>query len=167
MSPTVPQVTGTEPGTAPVRCALYEFTAWTVGVTVRDSWSSCGVVTSALGGYANDRKHHQQHDHDHDHERARTVRRHEGVRGGAQDVPQTGGASIEQGRRFPPRAFVERAEEVLDAFGALRGVYKHVGREAGLASWFRKWAGCKRGKTIGGAGVTDESMLSMAAPRPS
>ncbi|MFJ8358206.1 helix-turn-helix domain-containing protein [Streptomyces sp. NPDC093984] len=49
-------------------------------------------------------------------------------------------ASIEQGRRFPPRAFVERAEEVLDAFGALRGVYKHVGREAGLASWFRKWA---------------------------
>ncbi|MFF4210419.1 helix-turn-helix domain-containing protein [Streptomyces sp. NPDC001796] len=49
-------------------------------------------------------------------------------------------ASIEQGRRFPPRAFVERAEEVLDAFGALRGVYKHVGREAGLASWFRRWA---------------------------
>ena len=49
-------------------------------------------------------------------------------------------ASIEQGRRFPPRAFVERAEEVLDAFGALKGVYKHVGREQGLASWFRQWA---------------------------
>ena len=30
-------------------------------------------------------------------------------------------ASIEQGRRFPPPDFVERAEEVLDAFGALRG----------------------------------------------
>ena len=34
--------------------------------------------------------------------------------------PQTV-ASIEQGRRFPPPEFVERAEEVLDAFGALRG----------------------------------------------
>ncbi|MGW4820312.1 helix-turn-helix domain-containing protein [Streptomyces sp. NPDC004227] len=49
-------------------------------------------------------------------------------------------ASIEQGRRFEPRVFVERAEEVLDAFGALKGVYKHVGREKGLASWFRQWA---------------------------
>ncbi|MFF7903417.1 Scr1 family TA system antitoxin-like transcriptional regulator [Streptomyces sp. NPDC088817] len=49
-------------------------------------------------------------------------------------------ASIKQGRRFPPRVFVERAEEVLDAFGALKGVYKHVGREKGLASWFRQWA---------------------------
>ena len=49
-------------------------------------------------------------------------------------------ASIEQGRRFPPRVFVERAEQVLDAFGALKGVYKHVGREKGLASWFRQWA---------------------------
>ncbi|MGV9248188.1 helix-turn-helix domain-containing protein [Streptomyces sp. NPDC003710] len=49
-------------------------------------------------------------------------------------------ASIEQGRRFPPRVFVERAEEVLDAFGALKGAYKHVGREKGLASWFRQWA---------------------------
>ncbi|MFJ2307340.1 Scr1 family TA system antitoxin-like transcriptional regulator [Streptomyces sp. NPDC087787] len=49
-------------------------------------------------------------------------------------------ASIEQGRRFPPRVFVERAEEVQDAFGALKGVYKHVGREKGLASWFRQWA---------------------------
>ncbi|GHA00158.1 helix-turn-helix domain-containing protein [Streptomyces echinoruber] len=49
-------------------------------------------------------------------------------------------ASIEQGRRFPPRVFVERAEEVLDAFGALKGVYKHVSREKGLASWFRQWA---------------------------
>jgi transcriptional regulator with XRE-family HTH domain len=49
-------------------------------------------------------------------------------------------ASIEQGRRFPPRVFVERAEQVLDAFGALKGAYKHVGREKGLASWFRQWA---------------------------
>ncbi|GAA2632224.1 hypothetical protein GCM10009863_55240 [Streptomyces axinellae] len=29
-------------------------------------------------------------------------------------------AAIEQGRRFPPRRFIERAEEVLDAFGALK-----------------------------------------------
>ncbi|MFD8392054.1 helix-turn-helix domain-containing protein [Streptomyces sp. NPDC059680] len=49
-------------------------------------------------------------------------------------------ASIEQGRRFPPRSFVERAEEVLDAFGVLRSVYKHATREKGLASWFRQWA---------------------------
>jgi transcriptional regulator with XRE-family HTH domain len=49
-------------------------------------------------------------------------------------------ASIEQGRRFPPRVFVERAEEILDAFGVLKGVYKHATREKGLASWFRQWA---------------------------
>ncbi|MFE1315160.1 Scr1 family TA system antitoxin-like transcriptional regulator [Streptomyces sp. NPDC058755] len=49
-------------------------------------------------------------------------------------------ASIEQGRRFPPRAFVERAEEILDAFGVLKAVYKHATREKGLASWFRQWA---------------------------
>ncbi|CAL9594187.1 helix-turn-helix domain-containing protein [Streptomyces sp. enrichment culture] len=49
-------------------------------------------------------------------------------------------AGIEQGRRFPPRAFVERAEEVLDAFGALTAAYTHASREKGLASWFRQWA---------------------------
>ncbi|MCC5031780.1 helix-turn-helix domain-containing protein [Streptomyces sp. WAC 00631] len=49
-------------------------------------------------------------------------------------------ASIEQGRRFPPDNFVERAEEVLDAFGALRGAAKHLTRRPGLASWFRRWA---------------------------
>ncbi|NBM19455.1 helix-turn-helix transcriptional regulator [Streptomyces sp. GC420] len=49
-------------------------------------------------------------------------------------------ASIEQGRRFPTRDFVERAEEVLDAFGALRGAARHISREPGLASWFRQWA---------------------------
>ncbi|MEV7339383.1 helix-turn-helix transcriptional regulator [Streptomyces sp. NPDC093544] len=48
-------------------------------------------------------------------------------------------ASIEQGRRFPQRRFVERSEEVLEAFGVLQEVYKHAGRETGLASWFRKW----------------------------
>lgn len=49
-------------------------------------------------------------------------------------------ASIEQGRRFPPPEFVERAEEVLDAFGALRGAARHLSRQPGLASWFRQWA---------------------------
>ncbi|MGV9389661.1 helix-turn-helix domain-containing protein [Streptomyces olivaceus] len=49
-------------------------------------------------------------------------------------------ASIEQGRRFPPGDFVDRAEEVLDAFGALRGAARHLSRQPGLASWFRQWA---------------------------
>lgn len=49
-------------------------------------------------------------------------------------------ASIEQGRRFPPSDFVKRAEEILDAFGALRGAARHLSRRPGLASWFRQWA---------------------------
>ncbi|MFJ8544996.1 Scr1 family TA system antitoxin-like transcriptional regulator [Streptomyces sp. NPDC093586] len=49
-------------------------------------------------------------------------------------------ASIEQGRRFPPADFVDRAEEILDAFGALRGAARHLSRQPGLASWFRQWA---------------------------
>jgi transcriptional regulator with XRE-family HTH domain len=49
-------------------------------------------------------------------------------------------ASIEQGRRYPPSDFVERAEEVLDAFGALRAAARHLSRQPGLASWFRQWA---------------------------
>ncbi|MCF6525012.1 helix-turn-helix transcriptional regulator [Streptomyces sp. JJ36] len=53
--------------------------------------------------------------------------------------PETVG-SIEQGRRFPPADFVERAEEVLDAFGALRGAARHLSRRPGLAHWFRQWA---------------------------
>ncbi|MFE2022473.1 helix-turn-helix domain-containing protein [Streptomyces sp. NPDC059499] len=49
-------------------------------------------------------------------------------------------ASIEQGRRMPTAHFVERAEDVLDAFGVLRAVVRHVGRQPGLAAWFRAWA---------------------------
>ncbi len=49
-------------------------------------------------------------------------------------------ASIEQGRRFPPVDFVERAEQTLDAFGTLRGAARHLSRQPGLASWFRQWA---------------------------
>ncbi|MFJ8646311.1 Scr1 family TA system antitoxin-like transcriptional regulator [Streptomyces sp. NPDC093546] len=49
-------------------------------------------------------------------------------------------ASVEQGRRFPTRQFVEKVEEVLDAFGALRKAYRHLTRKPGLAVWFHKWA---------------------------
>lgn len=49
-------------------------------------------------------------------------------------------ASIEQGRRFPPPAFVDRADEVLDAFGVITAAAKHLSRQRGLAKWFRHWA---------------------------
>lgn len=49
-------------------------------------------------------------------------------------------ASIEQGRRLPPPDFVEKSEEALDAFGVLRAAAQHVGRQPGLAAWFREWA---------------------------
>ncbi|MGW2294840.1 helix-turn-helix domain-containing protein [Streptomyces violaceorubidus] len=49
-------------------------------------------------------------------------------------------ASIEQGRRFPPKDLVERGEEVLDAGGVLRAAAKYLTRRVGLASWFREWA---------------------------
>lgn len=47
---------------------------------------------------------------------------------------------VEQGRRLPPGDFVERAEEVLDAFGVLRAAARHMARKPGLAAWFRLWA---------------------------
>lgn len=50
-------------------------------------------------------------------------------------------ASIEQGRRYPQREYVERAEELLDAFGVLRAASKHLVRKPGLAAWFNQWAG--------------------------
>ncbi|MEU7027856.1 helix-turn-helix transcriptional regulator [Streptomyces sp. NPDC046275] len=49
-------------------------------------------------------------------------------------------SSVEQGRRFPSPDFVDRAEEVLDAFGTIKGAAKHLSREPGLANWFRRWA---------------------------
>ncbi|MGW4777576.1 helix-turn-helix domain-containing protein [Streptomyces filamentosus] len=49
-------------------------------------------------------------------------------------------ASIEQGRRIPSKKFVEKAEEVLDAFGVIRAAAKHLTRRAGLAKWFEEWA---------------------------
>ncbi|WP_079151839.1 helix-turn-helix domain-containing protein [Streptomyces sp. RTd22] len=50
-------------------------------------------------------------------------------------------ASIEQGRRFPQREYVDRAEELLDAFGVLRAAAKCLVRKPGLAAWFNQWAG--------------------------
>ncbi|MGP2439260.1 helix-turn-helix domain-containing protein [Streptomyces sp. JW3] len=49
-------------------------------------------------------------------------------------------ASVEQGRRMPTPTFVLRLEAALDAFGVLRAMARHVGRERGLAVWFQEWA---------------------------
>ncbi|MEE4543332.1 helix-turn-helix transcriptional regulator [Streptomyces sp. V4-01] len=49
-------------------------------------------------------------------------------------------ASIETGRRMPDPDFVVRAEPVLGNTGALRKAIAHVRRQAGLATWFRRWA---------------------------
>ncbi|KOG58985.1 DNA-binding protein [Streptomyces griseoflavus] len=57
--------------------------------------------------------------------------------------PQTV-ASIEQGRRLAPPEFIERAEEVLDAFGVLQAAAEHLTRRRGLARWFRLWAALER-----------------------
>ncbi|MFD9909052.1 Scr1 family TA system antitoxin-like transcriptional regulator [Streptomyces sp. NPDC059063] len=48
--------------------------------------------------------------------------------------------SIELGRRLADQDFVEEAEAALGNTGALRKAYRRVGRERGLAAWFRQWA---------------------------
>ncbi|WP_245238249.1 helix-turn-helix domain-containing protein [Streptomyces roseochromogenus] len=53
-------------------------------------------------------------------------------------------ASIELGRRMPDPDFVEAAEKALGNTGALRRAAEHLEREAGLASWFRRWAGLEK-----------------------
>ncbi|MFF9020565.1 helix-turn-helix domain-containing protein [Streptomyces eurythermus] len=52
-------------------------------------------------------------------------------------------AKIEQGKRFPPGDLPARAGEVLGPVGAkvLTAAAKSLTRRAGLASWFRQWAG--------------------------
>lgn len=52
-------------------------------------------------------------------------------------------AKIEQGKRFPPRDLLDRSEEVLGAVAGrvLGAAAKSLTRKAGLASWFRQWAG--------------------------
>ncbi|MFJ8214323.1 Scr1 family TA system antitoxin-like transcriptional regulator [Streptomyces sp. NPDC096033] len=49
-------------------------------------------------------------------------------------------ASVEQGRRHPSVKFVNKSDEVLDAFGVLHIAAKQMTRRRGLASWFRRWA---------------------------
>ncbi|WP_405983034.1 Scr1 family TA system antitoxin-like transcriptional regulator [Streptomyces sp. NBC_00158] len=49
-------------------------------------------------------------------------------------------ASVEQGRRHPSVKFVNKAEEVLDAFGVIQIAAKQLTRRRGIASWFRRWA---------------------------
>ncbi|MEH0636993.1 helix-turn-helix domain-containing protein [Streptomyces bottropensis] len=53
-------------------------------------------------------------------------------------------ASIELGRRMADEVFVERADEVLGSTGALVRAARHVSRQPGLASWFRRWAQLER-----------------------
>ncbi|MEU1478124.1 Scr1 family TA system antitoxin-like transcriptional regulator [Streptomyces sp. NPDC001668] len=50
-------------------------------------------------------------------------------------------ASVELGRRMPDLVLVERGEEVLGNTGALRKAFPKLGRQPGLAAWFRRWAG--------------------------
>lgn len=52
-------------------------------------------------------------------------------------------AKIEQGKRFPPADLPARAEEALGpvAFKVLTAAARSLTRRAGLASWFRQWAG--------------------------
>ncbi|MFI2378842.1 helix-turn-helix domain-containing protein [Streptomyces sp. NPDC018964] len=52
-------------------------------------------------------------------------------------------AKIEQGKRFPPTDLPARTEEVLGplALKVLTAAAKSLTRRAGLASWFRQWAG--------------------------
>ncbi|MGW4046474.1 helix-turn-helix domain-containing protein [Streptomyces sp. NPDC004721] len=52
-------------------------------------------------------------------------------------------AKIEQGKRFPPRDLLDRSEEALGATAArvLQAAARSLTRKAGLASWFRQWAG--------------------------
>ncbi|MFJ4517563.1 helix-turn-helix domain-containing protein [Streptomyces sp. NPDC088816] len=52
-------------------------------------------------------------------------------------------AKIEQGKRFPPKELLKRSDEVLGTVAArvLEAAAKSLTRKAGLASWFRQWAG--------------------------
>ncbi|MFE9405920.1 Scr1 family TA system antitoxin-like transcriptional regulator [Streptomyces sp. NPDC006530] len=52
--------------------------------------------------------------------------------------------SVELGRRMPDPAFVERAERALGNTGALTAAARHLSRQPGLASWFRRWARLER-----------------------
>jgi hypothetical protein len=67
-------------------------------------------------------------------------------------------AKIEQGKRFPPADLPARAEEVLGpvALKVLTAAARSLTRRAGLASWFRQWAGIEEETTFSalGSGTT-------------
>lgn len=52
-------------------------------------------------------------------------------------------AKIEQGKRFPPHNLIDRSEAALGPAAArvLDAAARSLTRKAGLASWFRQWAG--------------------------
>ncbi|MFI1173708.1 helix-turn-helix domain-containing protein [Streptomyces melanogenes] len=49
-------------------------------------------------------------------------------------------ASVELGRRMPDVVFIDRAEAALGNTGVIRKAAKHLNRQPGLATWFRRWA---------------------------
>ncbi|MDC2947259.1 MULTISPECIES: helix-turn-helix domain-containing protein [Streptomyces] len=53
-------------------------------------------------------------------------------------------ASIELGRRLADQRFVELAEGATGTTGAVRGAFRHMSRQPGLAAWFRTWARLER-----------------------
>jgi transcriptional regulator with XRE-family HTH domain len=53
-------------------------------------------------------------------------------------------ASIELGRRLADQRFVELAEGATGGTGAVRGAFRHMARQPGLAAWFRMWARLER-----------------------
>lgn len=53
-------------------------------------------------------------------------------------------ASIELGRRLADQRFVELAEEATGNTGAVRGAFRHMARQPGVAAWFRMWARLER-----------------------
>ncbi|MET9857696.1 helix-turn-helix transcriptional regulator, partial [Streptomyces smyrnaeus] len=59
-------------------------------------------------------------------------------------------AGVEQGRRFPPPLFIDRAERALDAGGALREAAKHLSRTHGLGRFLRITALTRCGWRRGG-----------------
>ncbi|EKX63509.1 helix-turn-helix domain-containing protein [Streptomyces ipomoeae] len=81
-------------------------------------------------------------------------------------------ASVEQGRRMPDMALVEGVDRALGGTGALIAAGQHLGRQPGLAAWFRKWARLEAGaitlytyecRMIPGLLQTEEYLRAMSA----
>ncbi|MDX3133678.1 helix-turn-helix transcriptional regulator [Streptomyces europaeiscabiei] len=57
-------------------------------------------------------------------------------------------ASVELGRRMPDAALVEGVDRALGNTGALVRAAQHLGRQPGLAAWFRRWAGLEASANV-------------------